>query len=92
MICQSESQCSTIGVLFVKSVGSHNGDNNICVVNLVEADNLIDLLIKGMFSWGCSKGEKDEFQDSPVANCIEPKLLDRVQLQLFFKILLQYIL
>jgi hypothetical protein len=57
MICQSDSPCSTISVfIFVKSVGSHNGDNNICVVNLVEAENLIDLLIKGMFSWGCSKG------------------------------------
>ena len=55
MICQSEFRCSTISVLFLKSVGSHNGDN-ICVVNLVEAENLIDLLIKGMFSWGCSKG------------------------------------
>ena len=62
-----------------------NGNNNICVVNLVEAEN---------------QSKQRSFMNSKtahavvdVANCIEPKLLDRVQLQLFFKILfIQYIL
>jgi hypothetical protein len=35
---------------------SRNGNNDVCVVNLVEAEDLISCLIQGMFSCDCSKG------------------------------------
>ena len=42
--------------IICKKGSSHNSNNNICVVNLVEADLEFNLLIQGIFSWGCSKG------------------------------------